>query len=56
MLEQYRKIFKALIKRNSRLLIFATLAKRSDLLGHLFLCKDTCAEKHLWPIADCLII
>ena len=46
MLEQYKKIFKALIQSNSRLLIFATLARRSDLLGYLCPCKETCAEKH----------
>ena len=56
MLKQYRKIFKALVKSNSRLPIFATLARRSDLLGYLCPCKDTRAKKHLQLAANCPII
>ena len=49
-LEQYGRIFEALIQQNERslLAIFASLAGRSDSQGHSCPCKETRAEKHPW--------
>jgi hypothetical protein len=55
-LEQYGKIFEALIHSNSRLPIFATLGGRSDTQGYNCPCKETRAEKHPWAPADCSIL
>jgi hypothetical protein len=55
-LEQYGKIFEALIQQNERSAnaIFATLGSRSD--GYSCPCKETRAEKHPWHPKDCSII
>ena len=60
-LEQYNKIFRALVQQsNTRSPIYATLAKRSSLLGNLlgYLCpyKETRAEKHPQPLIECSIL
>jgi len=57
-LEQYGRIFEALIQQNERssLAIFASLAGRSDSQGHSCPCKETRAEKHPWKPVDCSIL
>jgi hypothetical protein len=54
-LEQYGKIFEALIQSNSRLPIFATLGGRSD-SSYSCPCKETRGEKHPWAPTDCSIL
>ena len=57
-LEQYGRIFEALIQQNERssLAIFASLAGRSDSQGHSCPCKETRAEKHPWKPVDCSVL
>ena len=57
-LEQYGRIFEALIQQNERssLAIFASLAGRSDSQGHSCSCKETRAEKHPWKPVNCSIL
>ncbi|PMD25987.1 hypothetical protein NA56DRAFT_685807 [Hyaloscypha hepaticicola] len=58
-LEQYRKIFEALIQETvrTRNVIFATLGGYSSSpSGHYCPCKETRTERHSWAPSDCSIL
>ncbi|PMD23156.1 hypothetical protein NA56DRAFT_62212 [Hyaloscypha hepaticicola] len=60
-LEQYGKIFEALIQENvrsgSRNLIFATLGNRSSSLSsYNYPCKESRSERHIWTPSDYSIL